>query len=100
MKTKTILHNGINVVNLDSIRSAKYEDNIDRYGDHSNTCYACGKPTGSQTFVHETTCGLLVPANIGENELGQYGLESQGCFPIGSECAKKLDAAFIVKYAE
>jgi hypothetical protein len=98
MKIKTTPHNGINVIELDSVRSAKYDDNVERHGEHSHTCFICGKPTAQRSFVHLTTSGFLIPAELDENDLGQHDLESQGCFPIGSECAKKVGREFIVTY--
>lgn len=92
----TINHNGIEIIELDSIRSAKYDDTIERLGDHSNTCFICGKPTAKNTFVHLATSGHLVPADIDETELQFRNLESQGCFPIGSECAKKVGKKFLL----
>jgi len=94
----TINHNGIEVIKLNSIRSAKYDDNVERHGEHSNTCFICGKPTGSHWFVHFTTRGFLIPADIDETELEFRNLESQGCFPIGSECAKKVGRKFLIEF--
>jgi hypothetical protein len=96
MKIKPTMHNGINVIDLELVRSSKYDENIDRYGDHSKTCFFCARPTAQKSFVHLSTNGLLVPANIDENDLLKYDLESQGCFPVGAECAKKIGQEFIV----
>lgn len=93
----TINHNGIEVIELNSIRSAKYYDNLERLGEHSNTCFVCGKQTAKNTFVHYTVEGFLIPADIDETELEFRNLESQGCFPIGSECAKKVGRHFIIE---
>jgi hypothetical protein len=98
MKVKPTQHNGVNVIELDSVRSAKYDDNVERHGDHSHTCFICGKPTAKRSFVHLTTIGLLVPAELADDDLENFNLESQGCFPIGSECAKKVGPEFIVTY--
>ncbi len=93
----TINHNGIEVIELNSIRSTKYYDNLERLGEHSNTCFVCGKQTAKNTFVHYTVEGFLIPADIDETELEFRNLESQGCFPIGSECAKKVGRHFIIE---
>ena len=93
----TINHNGIDVIELNSIRSTKYYDNVERLGEHSNTCFVCGKQTAKNTFVHYTVEGFLIPADIDETELEFRNLESQGCFPIGSECAKKVGRHFIIE---
>ena len=93
----TINHNGIEVIDLYSIRSTKYEDNIERLGDHSDTCFVCGKRTAIKMSVHYTVEGYLIPADIDETELQFRNLESQGCFPIGSECAKKVGKHFLIQ---
>lgn len=94
----TINHNGIDVIKLSSIRSTKYDDNVERLGEHSDTCFICGKRTAQNTFVHFTTRGFLIPADIDETELEFRNLESQGCFPIGSECAKKVGKQFLIEF--
>ena len=96
----TINHNGIEVIDLDSIRSAKYDDTIERLGEHSNTCFVCGKRTWKNQWVHFTTAGFLVPKDIDETELEFRNLESQGCFPVGSECAKKIGTDFVFVLAD
>jgi hypothetical protein len=96
MKNK-INHNGIEVINLESIRSSKYEDTVERLGEHSDTCFVCGKRTAKNTFVHYTVEGYLIPADIDEIEIEFRNLESQGCFPIGSECAKKVGRQFLIE---
>lgn len=93
----TMNHNGIEVINLESIRSSKYEDTVERLGEHSDTCFVCGKRTAKNTFVHYTVEGYLIPADIDEIEIEFRNLESQGCFPIGSECAKKVGRQFLIE---
>lgn len=97
-KVETLRHNGMHVIELNSVRSAKYHDNIERYGDHSHTCFICGKSTAQRSFVHLTTDGFLIPAEFDADDLHEYDMESQGCFPIGSECAKKLGPKFIINH--
>lgn len=96
----TINHNGIAVINLESIRSAKYDETIERLGEHSNTCFICGKRTWKNQWVHFTTAGFIVPKDIDETELEFRNLESQGCFPVGSECAKKIGTDFVFIIAD
>lgn len=75
---------------LEEVRSEQYEDNIKRYGDHDNSCFICGKriTSGKERMVHLLTNGNIV----------SYGSEdienSQGFFPVGSDCAKKLTINF------
>jgi hypothetical protein len=81
--------NAISEINLYSVRSSRYDDNVERLGDHSDTCFLCGKRTSEDLFVHYTSCGELTNDNSHP--------ESQGCFPIGPECAKKLPKDFVKK---
>ena len=75
------------------VQSSKYDQNIEKYGNFGNTCFCCGKPTAKKQFVHYTTSGDLV--NTSEEDLSSIDRESQGFFPIGSECAKKYKKEFI-----
>lgn len=77
-------------IKYDDVISSKYYDNIDKYGDHSNTCFICGKRTSKNKWVHYTTRG-----NLTNNPNHEH---SQGYFPIGSECAKKLPKSFITEF--
>lgn len=61
-------------------------------------CVCCNKPLKSSEvryFVHMTTDWLVTDAN--EDELKLAGYESQGCFPIGNECSKKVDKKFLIE---
>lgn len=74
-------------------RSKDYERNIDRLGEHSNTCVCCGRRTAEKHFIHAHIGWEAVDT---ENEdLSEIESESQGFFPIGPECAKKLPKEFI-----
>ncbi len=97
MKVEIERLNGLTVINLEKIRSAKYDHNVEINGEHSNTCFICGKPTGSRTFVHYITDGFLIPADLDHDDLEYFDMQSQGCFPIGSECAKKIGSEFLMK---
>ena len=89
-KLNTLYMSSAKTIELSSIRSSKYDDNIERLGDDSNTCFCCGKHTAKKLFVHYTTDDQLVNERD-ENKV----INSQGFFPIGSECAKKLPKDFI-----
>jgi hypothetical protein len=56
-----------------------------------NYCFLCGRKLGKNAYHFEvnTAWQIIVPASDEEN--------SQGCFPIGSECAKKFAANLLVK---
>ncbi len=73
--------------------SPKKEQNIEKYGEIESQCICCGKPMkdGQKLYVHMNTDWLAVAPNITvENCLELTGAESQGCFPIGNDCAKKM----------
>jgi len=69
------------------------ERNIEKYGEIINQCICCGKPmkNGEKLYVHMNTDWLAVNPSIDENQCKELtGAESQGCFPIGNDCAKKM----------
>ena len=68
------------------------ERNEKKYGIRTNTCVCCGKPTAENLYIHATTDWVAV------DEADQDKVpNSQGAFPIGSECAKKFPKEFIFK---
>ena len=74
---------------LHEVQSPNYENNLERFGDHSDTCLICGKRTkGNTKSVHLLTNGNIVSYSGDDIE------ESQGFFPVGSDCAKKLTIKF------
>jgi hypothetical protein len=81
------MKNQISNIDLDSVRSSKYDSNIERLGDHSDSCFVCGKRTAQKHYVHYTEDGNLI--NTEESVSN-----SQGMFPIGPECSKKLPKGF------
>jgi|GEM_PF-4686746 len=72
-----------------------YMANVAKYGCHSETCAVCGKRTAEKLFVHATTDWTVI--NTEQEDLSEYGYTSQGLFPIGPECAKKLPPEFIFR---
>jgi len=69
------------------------ETNRERFNGskHADECFLCGrglteKAVENGRFIHLTTDGLLVPQDA-------EGIDSQGAFPVGSECAKRLPKA-------
>ena len=61
-------------------------------------CEYCGKKLGNNPlFVHITVDGTCVPNNLTE-ELVNLVDQSQGCFPIGSNCAKQIFGKKIKEY--
>lgn len=74
---------------LESVRSKNYEKNIDRLMEHSDTCLICGlRIKGNIKYIQMTTDGYLI------NEDAEVS-NSQGCFPIGPECMKKIKSLSI-----
>lgn len=55
-------------------------------------CICCGRKVGENPkFVHMNTCGKVLALWIDEEFCAELtGWDSQGCFPIGNECAKKI----------
>ena len=83
-------------INIDSIRSQKYEINSRRCRDNEEPCMICGKgiTEAAQVYlVHYTISGQIT--DLKTDQLPED--ESQGYFPIGSDCMKKLPASFITK---
>lgn len=72
---------------LESVQSESYSSNIRRSSGSSEHCIICGKQikdTSKAKYVHLLTNGNLVSYS-GEDIEG-----SQGFFPVGIDCAKKL----------
>ena len=54
-------------------------------------CEHCGRKVGKNPlYVHVMTSGIVVPNGTTEEEIKSIGEQSQGCFPIGNGCAKKM----------
>jgi len=65
-----------------AITFGDYLDLSQADGEH---CTICGRKIGkSSKMVHLSIAGEVIPMGNWENP------ESQGCWPIGSECAKKF----------
>lgn len=76
---------------LSEIQSPNYGSNIKRYGEDGNTCICCGKRIKNYPdckMVHLLTNGNIV--SFGGDDIEN----SQGFFPIGNDCAKKLVITF------
>lgn len=74
----------IKSINLCDIRSSRYDSNIERLGEWSNTCIVCGRRTAERDHIQMTTSCILTND---ETEVE----DSQGLFPIGPECLKKFN---------
>lgn len=60
---------------------------------YENPCHICGKPMADAKldqawWVHMTTAGLLVEVALDEADVP----DTQGWFPVGNDCARKVPA--------
>ena len=86
-KTKEEILNAINEFKVDIWSNPKRPDS----NAIQNGCEYCGKKHGSNPlYVHINTNGIILPNSITEDDLNEVGMESQGCWALGSGCAKKL----------
>ena len=74
--------------------SPKKDWNNEHRGEYGLECICCGKPMakGMVNWVHMNEAWVAVnPAVVTEENCKELtGNNSQGCFPIGTECAKKM----------
>lgn len=69
------------------------ERNLEKFGEQGAQCICCGKlmKDGEKLWVHMNTNWEAVNPTISEKDCQEMtGAESQGCFPIGNDCAKKM----------
>lgn len=79
-----------------------YHARIAQVGDDGTNCVVCGRRTGGKKRTrwvlvsHRGT--LLPPAELPAPGEGGYdeGTHTMGCGPIGSECAKTVDARYLI----
>jgi hypothetical protein len=79
-------------------QSPNYEKNEDLLKPgHTERCVCCNKPMKPEQvkfMVHMTTDWVAVNTED-LNVVSEKGYQSQGFFPIGSECKKKMGKEFI-----
>ena len=86
----------VNQVHL--YESPQKQANEDFYGLLSHQCICCGKPMKeNETFwVHMSTDWKAMHNSIiDEKDADINGLQSQGYFPIGNSCVKKMPKAYV-----
>lgn len=70
------------------------ERNLERNGHADNQCICCMKllkESECDTFVHMNTDWVAVHPDVSEDNCEELtGAETQGCWPIGKSCAKKM----------
>lgn len=75
--------------------SSNRDANLEKYGEHGNQCICCGKimKEGESKMVHMNTDWVAVnPTVVTEENCKELtGADSQGWFPIGNSCAKKMN---------
>lgn len=79
--------------------SPQREANLEKYGDATDQCICCGKPMkeGEKLYIHMNTDWVAVHPSIDEKDCKKLtGAESQGGFPIGNSCAKKMSGFTIL----
>lgn len=97
MKNSVKISNGISYV--EAYESPMLERNIDKYG--HDGCYCCGKPMKNEDLhIHLSTSGYFVANDTPEDFNDEVVGESQGCFPIGKACAKKLPSNFVIDFSK
>jgi len=79
-------------------QSPNYEKNeeLSKPG-HTERCVCCNKPMKPEQvkfMVHMTTYWVAVDT-VDLDVVTKNGYQSQGFFPIGTECKKKMDKEFI-----
>lgn len=74
--------------------SPKKEQNNENFGEYGCECICCGRPmaAGTVQWVHMNENWEAVNPSIvnDENCEEKTGFKSQGSFPVGNECAKKM----------
>jgi len=83
----------MNTLTTELYESPMKERNEEKYGLLVEQCICCGKPMkeGPKLYVHMNTGWEAVHPSVSEKECEALtGYESQGCFPIGNDCAKKM----------
>lgn len=74
------------------------DKNEEKYGTTSgNQCICCMKPMkdGETKMVHMTTDWVAINVDTDKNGVINEEHQSQGFFPIGNSCAKKMPKEFI-----
>lgn len=80
-----------------AVRDANAQKFFSSTKPYADQCFLCGRPLTAKavengSYIHLTTSGFLV-------ERDYEGDDSQGCFPVGSECAKRIPRPFKFKFS-
>jgi hypothetical protein len=63
--------------------------------DSMSYCFACGRKIGNNAWYFEVDSRWML---IDPNVRHLNNSNSQGCFPVGVECAKKFDSSLLIKF--
>jgi hypothetical protein len=66
----------------------------DKAADSLEYCFSCGRKLGNNPWFFEVNSNWML---IDPNVRHLNNSDSQGCFPVGVECAKKFDSSLLVK---
>lgn len=81
-------------ITIELYESPQLESNLEKFGHMSQQCVCCGKPMkeGETKRIHMNEHWLAVDPEIvnTDNCFELTGANSQGAFPIGNSCAKKM----------
>lgn len=85
-------------IEVELYESPMKERNEEKFGHLSNQCICCFKPMkeGEVKMVHMNTNWKAMHNSIKDEKDAEInGYQSQGYFPIGNSCAKKMPKSFI-----
>lgn len=75
------------------------ERNQNKYRCNTDSCVCCGKPIKDlemAKYVHMNTNWMAMHVSIiTDDDAEGHGFTSQGYFPIGNDCAKKMGKIFV-----
>jgi hypothetical protein len=76
----------------------EYRGRVPDGPDFDDECFLCGRPvvTSRCEYVHMSTGNELIHTSEVE-ALGRDPDDSQGCFPIGSSCARKIPKGYRIR---
>lgn len=83
---------------IELYQSPSKDKNEEKFGHITNQCVCCMKPmaSGESKMVHMNTNWMAMHISIvDEKDAEIHGYQSQGYFPIGNSCAKKMAKNYV-----
>lgn len=71
------------------------QKNLDTFGDLQSSCICCGKPTNQKLWINTVEGPDAVFSHITEEDMAAHDKYTQGCFPVGPDCAKKFPKGYV-----